>query len=641
MTHSLEALFSSATIGGMSVRNRFAMPPMGTNYATWTGDVTDRLIAYHAERARGGVGLITVEFSYVHPTGRISYYALGVHEDTLIPGLRQLTDAIHSEGARASIQIAHGGRRCKSAITGTQPLGASPIPCVGGEVPRELAPAELETVTSWFVQAARRVAEAGFDAVTLHLAAGYLLESFISPYSNKRTDRYGGSLERRMRFPLEILAQVRGQLGRDFPVICRLCVDEFVEGGLALAEAQRAAQLLEKAGADAIDTAAGIPETMYAVGPPMALPRGWLTSHARAIKESVGIPVFAVGRLGDPLLAERTLRDGSADFISVGRPLLADPELPNKAKDGRLEDIHPCIACNEGCFQRLYSQQDVSCVVNPRAGREPLFPAGRALRFRKVLVAGGGPAGMMAALTAVARGHRVTLCERQAQLGGQLSMGHVPPHKEEIRTLRDHLASQLAKSAVEVRFQTAATPELVREVGAEVVIVATGARPVQPKIPTVDSRIIAAWDVLSGREFVGQKVVVIGGGEVGCELAELLATQGKDVTILELLRDLAANMEPRGRTLLLQRLRQLRVKALLQSAVSEVRGATVIYEQAGLKQRIEGVDAVVSAVGSASGDSLEETLGSTGVEVHRVGDCVKPRRILEAIREGFEVAYAL
>jgi 2,4-dienoyl-CoA reductase-like NADH-dependent reductase (Old Yellow Enzyme family)/thioredoxin reductase len=638
---ALEALFTPGTIGTLSVRNRIHMPPMGTHYATWTGAVTDRLIAYHAERARGGVGLITVEYSYVHPTGRISYYALGVHDDALIPGLRRLTSAIHAEGAKVSIQIAHAGRRGKSAITGTQPMAPSPMPCIGGEVPRELSPAEIQNVIAWFVQAARRVREAGFDAVTLHLAAGYLLQSFLSPYANRRTDQYGGSLEGRMRLPLEILERVRREVGPEFPVICRLCVDECMEGGLTLAEAQRMAQLLEGAGAAAIDTVAGIPETMYAVGPPMAMPRGWLVAHARAIKAMVRIPVFAVGRINNPLLAEQILREGSADFISMGRPLLADPHLPNKAKEGRLDDICPCIACNEGCFQRLYAQLDVSCVVNPRVGREPLFPPEVARQSRSVLVVGGGPAGMMAALTAAARGHQVILCDREARLGGQLVMGDVPPHKEEIRTLRDYLVGQIAKAGVETRLQTTVSEDVIKAIGAEVVIVATGAQPVQPRILAVDSRIVSAWDVLAGREPVGATVVVLGGGVVGCELAEYLATQGKAVWILEQLPELAANMEPRGRVLLVQRLRELGVQVLLQSRASAVRGTTVIYEQGGVMHRLEGVESVVAAVGSTAHRPLGEALQVPGATVHFIGDCVKPRRILEAMREGFELAYAL
>jgi 2,4-dienoyl-CoA reductase-like NADH-dependent reductase (Old Yellow Enzyme family)/thioredoxin reductase len=640
MTPPVTALFIPGSIGTMALKNRLMMAPMGTNYSTWTGVVTDRLVDYYAERARGGVGLVTVGFSHVHLTGQTSPYSMGVHDDAVIPGLRRLTDAIHAGGAKASIQIAHGGRRCRSAITGSQLLAPSALPCVGGEIPRELSPAEIETVIAWFVLAARRVREGGFDAVTLHLANGYLLQSFLSPYSNRRTDSYGGSVEARTRLPIEIVEGIRRELGSGVPIIARLSVDDFLEGGVTLPEGRRMAQLLQGAGVDAIDVTAGMPETMYIIGPPMAMPKGFLVSHARAIKGAVRIPVAVVGRINDPVLAEQILRDGHADFISIGRPLLADPEFANKARDGRVEDIRPCIACNEGCFERLYSQLDVSCVVNPRVGREAMYPEVPASKAKRVLVAGGGPAGMMAALTAAARGHHVVLCERGTRLGGQLLMGDVPPHKDEIRALRDYLTRQLAKSDVETRLETTVTRELVERVAAEVVIVATGARPLASSVPAVDARIVSAWDVLSGRETAGAKVVVMGGGEVGCELAEHLAAQGKDVVVLEILPEVLTGTEPRARVLLVRRLRDLGVQVLTQSRVAEVRGAIVTYERAGLKSRITGVDTVVAALGSTADTTLGEVLGN-GASVHVIGDCVKPRRILEAMRDGFEVAYDL
>jgi 2,4-dienoyl-CoA reductase-like NADH-dependent reductase (Old Yellow Enzyme family)/thioredoxin reductase len=640
MTPPLAALFTPCNIGTMALKNRLNMAPMGTNYSTWTGVVTDRLVDYYAERARGGVGLITVGFSHVHPTGQISLYSMGVHDDAVIPGLRRLSDAIHAGGARASIQIAHGGRRCRSAVTGSQLLAPSSLPCVGGEMPRELSLAEIKTVIEWFVVAARRVREGGFDAVTLHLANGYLLQSFLSPYSNRRTDEYGGSVEARARLPIEIVEGMRRELGSEVPIIVRLSVDDFLEGGLTLPEGRRMAQLLEGAGVDAIDVTAGIPETMYIIGPPMSMPKGFLVQHARAIKDAVRVPVGVVGRINDPVLAEQILRDGHADFISIGRPLLADPDFANKARDGRVEDIRPCIACNEGCFQRLYAHLDVSCVVNPRAGRETMYPEVPASKAKRVLVVGGGPGGMTAALTAAARGHHVVLCERGARLGGQLLMGDVPPHKEEIRALRDYLTRQLAKSKVETRLETSVTREFVEREGPEVVIVATGARPVAPSVPVIDAKIVSSWDVLSGREVVGAKVVVMGGGEVGCELAEYLAAQGKDIVIVEMLPEILNGTEPRARVLLVRRLCDFGVHVLTQSRVVEVRGGIVTYERAGLKSRIEGVDTVVAALGSAAEAALGKTLGS-GATVHVIGDCVKPRRILEAMREGFEVAYDL
>ncbi len=640
MNTSLTALFAPCTIGMMTLRNRLNMAPMGTNYSTWNGVVTDRLVDYYGERARGGVGLVTVGFSHVHSTGQISPYSMGVHDDAVIPGLRRLADAIHAGGAKASVQIAHGGRRCRSAITGSQLLAPSSLPCVGGEMPRELSLAEIKTVIEWFVRAARRVRDGGFDAVTLHLANGYLLQSFLSPYSNRRTDQYGGSVEARTRLALEIVEGMRRELGAEVPIIVRLSVDDFLEGGITLADGQSMARLLEGAGVDAIDVTAGIPETMYIIGPPMAMPKGFLVPHTRAIKDAVRIPVGAVGRINDPALADQILRDGHADFISIGRPLLADPEFANKAREGRSADIRPCIACNEGCFQRLYAHLDISCVVNPRAGREAMYPEVPAAKAKRVLVIGGGPGGMMAALTAAARGHHVVLCERGTRLGGQLLMGDVPPHKEEIRALRDYLTRQLAKSGVETRLETTMTREIVERDGAEAIIVATGARPIASSVPVVDAQIVSSWDVLSGRETTGAKVLVMGGGEVGCELAEYLAVQGKDVVLVEMLPEVLNGTEPRARVLLMRRLRDLKVHVLTQSRVVAVQGAVVTYERGGLKSTIAGVDTVVAALGSTADTTLREMLGERA-SVHVIGDCVKPRRILEAIREGFEVAYEL
>lgn len=641
MDPAVATLFTPVSIGSLTLKNRLVMAPMGTNLASWTGAVTDRLIRYYAERARGGVALITAEFSNVHPSGRASPYTLGIFDDAQIPGLRQLTQAIHDGGARAAIQIAHSGRRVSTAVLGAQPVAPSPIPYIGGEVPRALDLAEIADVARWYVQAARRARDAGFDAVMLHIANGYLLNQFISPYANKRTDRYGGSTEGRARLPLEIAEGIRRELGPHFPIIARLCVAEFIDNGLTLDESKVIAHLLEQAGADAIEVIAGIPETQYIAGPPMAMPRGFLVPLARAIKEQVSIPVMAVGRINDPLLAERILREGSADIISMARAFLADPELPRKAMEGRFDDIRPCIACQEGCSRRLFSGLDISCTVNPRVAREVMFALEPAARPKRVLVAGGGPGGMMAALTAVQRGHTVTLCEQGPGLGGQLLLGTVPPHKEEIGHLVEYLVGQVRKSGVEVKVGTRVTADLVRQLAPDALVVAVGARPVVPPIPGLDRDAVTALDVLSGSASAGDRVVVVGGGEVGCEVAELLATRGRQVTILEMLRELAADMETRGRRLLLQRLAQLDVQALTQCTVTTVEGGAVWYERAGLRHRLDGVDTVVVAVGMAPQKELQAELEGLVGEVYAIGDCVRPRRILEAVREGFEIGFSI
>jgi 2,4-dienoyl-CoA reductase-like NADH-dependent reductase (Old Yellow Enzyme family)/thioredoxin reductase len=614
---------------------------MGTNYATWTGGVTERLIRYYAERAQGGVGLINVEFSYVHPSGKASLYNLGIYDDALVPGLAQLAQAIHAGRAQACIQLAHCGRRGKTAIVDGPLLAPSPIPHVGGEVPRELDLDEIENVVLWFVQAARRARMANFDAVLLHVANGYLLNQFISPYSNRRSDRYGGSTEGRARLVVKIIEGIRRELGAEFPIICRVCVDEQLAGGLTLDEGRVIVRFFEQAGANAIEVLAGIPETQYVAGPPMAMPRGFLIPMAQAVKEAVSIPVIGVGRINDPILADEFIRQGKVDFISMGRALIADPQLPNKAMTGQFADICPCIACHEACSQRIFAGLDMSCVTNPRVGRENLFVPGRVSRPRRVLVVGGGPAGMMAALTAAERGHHVVLREQGSALGGQLQMGCVPPHKEEIERLLHYLVRKVEESNVEVQLESRMDVNLVRNMDPEVVIVATGARPLRPPLPGVGDHTVSAWDVLSGQVAVGSKVVVIGGGEVGCELAELLASSGKQVVILEMLDEIAVDMEPRGRRLLLRRLAKLGVHVLTQARVTEVTPGTVTYERAGLRYYEDGADTIVLATGSLPNTDLPDELKRTEVEFHCIGDCTKPRRILDAMREGFEVGFAV
>jgi 2,4-dienoyl-CoA reductase-like NADH-dependent reductase (Old Yellow Enzyme family) len=425
----LEHLFSPIRINSLEIKNRLFMPPMATGYATIRGEVTDRLIAYYVERAKGGPGLITVEFTYVNPTGKLFDHMLGLYDDEMISGLEKLTEAIHQNGAKIAIQISHAGRRTHSNVTGSIPVAPSPIPRLNGEVPKELSIGEIQRLIGDFVSSAIRAKDAGFDAVMVHMAHGYLINQFLSPLSNRRQDQYGGTIEGRARFGIEIIRGIREHLGEDFPITCRYCADEFMEMGFDIDQSKQVAKLIVQSGIDAIDVSAGTHETDYIMSAPSSIPNGFLVHLSAALKEVVQVPVGIVGRIADPFLAEDILAKGKADFVSMGRALIADPELPLKAHEGRFLEIRPCTACNQGCNDRMYQHLDISCQTNPMTGRELDFKIEPAIEKKRVLIVGAGPAGLEAARVAALRGHEVHLYERDQDLGGQLKLASKPPGK--------------------------------------------------------------------------------------------------------------------------------------------------------------------------------------------------------------------
>jgi len=641
-------LFEPVQIGSMKLKNRIVMPPMVTNYATAEGGVTERLKAYHAARARGGVGLIIVEASYVHPNGKGFSHQLGLYKDDLIPGLRGLVDAVHAHGARIAIQLYHGGRQTSSRVTGSPIVAPSPLPWAEGqEVPRQLTAEEIHALAEAFGEAARRAKEAGFDAVEVHGAHGYLINEFLSPHSNRRSDAYGGTSENRMRFPLEVVARVREKVGPGFPVIYRLSAVEFVPDGLTLEDTTAFARKLVEAGVDAIHVSAGIHASSAWIIQPMAIPQGCLVEYAAAIREAIGarIPVIAVGRIKEPAMAERILQEGRADLVAMGRALLADPDLPRKVAEGKTDDIRKCIACNQGCIDRLFKDLDITCLCNALAGHETEYDLTAPAREKKtVLVVGGGPAGLEAARVAALRGHRVVLYEASDTLGGQMRLAAIPPHKEEVNDLVTYLAGQVAKPGVTVERGKGADAETVKAVKPDVVIVATGAVPAAPAIPGIEAdSVVNAWDVLDGKAAVGQKVLVIGGGLVGCETAEFLADRGKEVTVAEMTPDVATDVGPLTRGLMLERLARKQVKILTGTKVQAIEADGVTVERDGRVEKIAGIDTVVIAAGAAPNTEFVESLGETreGITFYTVGDCAKPRRIIDAIHEAFRTAYQI
>lgn len=633
MKEKFEILSSPFTIKSLVLKNRLVMPPMGTSYATSFGEVTPRFISYHRERAAGGVGINLVEFTFVEAWGRLSSHMLAIYDDSHIPGLKSLVEAVHQAGGKIGIQIGHAGRRAGSSINGgRRPWAPSPIPELGGEIPYEMNQSQIDYLQECFKKAAQRAKQAGFDAVELHTAHGYLIHQFLSPLSNNRSDRYGGSLENRSRFALETLARIREGVGDEFPIFCRISGDEFVEGGSSLAEAKVFAQFLEKGGADVIDVSAGVLESAERTVPPMAVEHGCNVGLTEKIKRHVNLPVICVGRIKTLEEAELILQKKSADLIAMGRALIADPELPRKARAGG--NVRPCIGCNQGCIDRLYNGLAITCLVNARVGREFQIPSlGKAPISKKIAVMGGGPAGLEFARVASERGHKVTLYEKERELGGRFRIASIPPKRSEINEFVEYLIRSIRSLGVKTEMGVLVKPEdLAKLEDFDEVVVAVGGVPISFPMGEMPSNVSFAEDVLQKKAHLGAKIVVVGGGMVGCETAEWIAENGRQVTLLEQLPEIAGDMESRTRKLMLARLNSNRVEILCNVVVERVEKDRVMYRQEGLTFEIERVDHIVLALGYRA-DSL--TLRLESQRVHRIGDCLQPRKALEAVHEGF------
>jgi len=639
----LKKLFTPAKIGPMELRNRIVLPGIASCLVTFEGEITDHSIDYYAARARGGAALIILENTKVHPSGNAPSIP-ALYDDRYIPRLRDLASAVHAEGAKIFVQLAHLGRQMSSAITGSPLLAPSPIPSpMYREMPREMTKEDIEEIVEAFGTAAKRAQEAGCDGVEIHGAHGYLICSFMSPRSNKRTDEYGGSLSGRLKFPLDIIDRVRAKCGKDFPVCFRVSCDEMADGGLTPDEMVIVCHLMASGGVDALSITRGAGDYRWMV-PPFGHPIALNAEFAGRVKRVVDVPVIVAGRIHDPLVAENILEEGKADLIAMGRALIADPDLPKKAQAGQLEDIIPCIACNQGCLNGLFTLLRLTCLLNPTVGLEKEMALIPAERRKKVLVAGGGPAGLEAARVAAQRGHEVTICEKTGKLGGQFNLAAVPPRKQEFAKAIQYLSIQAKKAGVKVELGKEVTPELVEQLEPDVVIVATGGAPIIPTdVPGADKPIVATpHDVLAGKVDIGHRVIILGGGALGCETAEYVGEQGaKEITITTRrgsIDEVAQDMVPWARAALMEKLSAYKVNIFTSATVKEILDDRVMLLREGKEESIRGATNVILARGVESIDDISAVIRDKVAEVYIIGDAKEPRKALEAIAEGAEVA---
>lgn len=647
-------LFQPLQLGTLPLRNRLVMSQMTMNYATEEGFATEKLVHYYLERAKGGVGLIFVEGTFFTPEGRGYKNQLGIASEGHMRKLCSLTKAVHglNNDVKIFIQIQHAGGRAYSRVTGLQPVAPSEFPLYpGADTPHALTKKEIKGLVEAHIQAAARAKEAGFDGVDIHCAHGYLIPEFFSPLFNRRNDEYGGGLSGRTRFLIEIIRGVKEQLGRDFPLTIKISGDEFLEGGLNLKEMTQIALIAQEAGIDGVTISAGtvggkkIEDLSQAHKVlrtlPMMTEPGCLVPLAEEMKKALRIPVITVGRINHPALAEEIIAQGKADLAAMGRALLADPYLPKKAFEGKEEEIRLCIGCNEGCYKRIFQQLDIQCSINPILGREGEVLFDKSSKPKKIFIFGGGPAGLEAANAAYEKGHQVILMETSKNIGGQLNLASIPPGRKEIERFKEFLLNRLKRTEVKVVIGKEAIESFIKRDLPDIIILATGAKPRTLDIPGLErSRAVTAWEVLSKEKGPEEPCLVLGAGLVGCEVADYLSDKRKKVILLEILPEIAMDADADTKTYFSLRFQKKGVKVYTRTELMRVDGKTATLKQGNEEIRVP-VETVVFAIGAEPNDGLYDEFMSLGLSVVKIGDCVKPRTILEAVKEGFQAGRAI
>ena len=623
-----KCLLAPGKIGTLEVKNRAIMAPMSAALANTDGTVTDELIAYLTERARGGIGLILTEYAYVQESGKSSDHQISAADDGKIEGLKKMTDAVHEAGSKIGLQLQHGGRR---SIVDVQ--SASPIPMdLTQPTPRELTTKEVYTLIDDFIAAAVRAQKAGFDLVEVHCSHGYLLNDFVSPHTNRRTDEFGGGVKGRANLPVQIVKGIKAACGEDFPISVRVNGDDMMEDGNLKRDAAEFCMLLDEAGADLLDVSGGMRGVGYGIAP-AAKETGYNVEAAAEIGKVTDCAVSVAGRINEPEYAEEILRAGYAQFVSIGRALFADPEFVNKAAEGREEEILACVGCLQRCYGS-YGHGGVfrSCMVNPFAMRETTLKADPAQEKKKIVVVGAGPAGMECAWIAAKRGHEVVLFEKSGNIGGQFRAAAMPPHKQLLARALAYYYRMCVKYGVEIRLGTEAGPETILAEKPDAVVLATGGTPIVPPIPGMDKiDLTFGSEILMGKRPKGKRVLVIGGGSQGAETADYLGVLGYEAAVIEMRDGIALDDHEATRKMLLARLEKNGVKSYIGSTVKAVYPDGVDYEKDGKAASIRDFDDVILSIGVRSYNPLEKELEGKVKELYAVGDAQIARNAVNAL----------
>ncbi len=639
----LNHLFAPIRLGRMEVRNRLVMPPMSVNFGVdEQGFVTEQHWVYLALRAKAGTGMIVMGGGTVHPDGLDLPRMPRVWDDCYIPGLSRLTAEVKRYGARIGLQLLHGGRQAFHE----RRVAPSPLPslAVVKGVPRELAHGEIKELVVAHAEAARRARDAGFDFVEIHAAHGYLISEFLAPNANRRNDEYGGSFENRTRFLLEIVSAIKERCGRDYPLGVRYNGEDYVAEGWHLDEAVRLGPLLQAAGADWLHVSAGVYGSLPVTIPSMYQSFGCFVHLAEAVKRAVSVPVIAVGRIKDPVMADRLIAEGRADLVAMGRAHLVDPELAAKAAQGRLNELRPCIGCCRGCIQNVLAMSEATCVMNPELGREYRLGQPRpAARPKRILVVGAGPAGLACTRLLALRGHRVIVVEERARPGGALVLASRPPGRAELLEMVEYQLAELQRLGVEIRLHAVVDESLVHELKPDVAVVASGANPRMPQLEGLFEsglELSTVLDVLSGEVIPGARVVVLGSDQAAMVTADFLAQGQRQVAVLGG-DHFASELAPNDRTSLRQRLAAAGVKLYKRASIRKFRAGELVIDHQKGQELLIGFSDLVIAEGFRSERGTVDMFRKLGLEAHLLGDAKSPRTLLETTAEADELGRAL